>query len=73
MIVGKKGPPMTIESAYFQAAIDSYSYDFPSDTNDVVVLAAAGDANCQNDTLQSNNIPTGTPFYFSRQVFPQTQ
>lgn len=64
--------PMTIQSAWYQAAHDAYSSDgLPS--NITVVFAVAGDSACMNDTLQSYSTPGGSWTYNSKQVFPTLQ
>ena len=60
---------MTIQDAWFAAAQDAYAetgYNY----TDPIFYAATGDAACQDDMLQTNSTPTGSPFYTSLQVWP---
>jgi hypothetical protein len=61
--------PLTIRSAWYQAATDAYAkYAFPSGTT--ITFAVAGDSACQNDMLQTNYTPAGSWNYNSQQVYP---
>jgi hypothetical protein len=61
--------PLTIRSAWYQAAHDAYhNVAFPGGTT--ISYAVAGDSACHDDTVQTNATPTGTWFYDSQQVFP---
>lgn len=75
MIVGTNNPfagggfaPLTIKTAWFQAAENAYQGGSYGNT---IVFAVAGDSACQNDTLQSYSSPGGTWTYSSQQVWPQ--
>jgi hypothetical protein len=61
--------PMTIQNAWFEAAHDAYAATTFNYTN-AMVLAVAGDSACQNDLLQTNSTPTGSPYYATQQVWP---
>lgn len=62
--------PMTIQEAWFLAAQDAYAESGFNYTN-TIFYAVAGDAACQDDMLQTNNVPSGNPFYTSLQVWPR--
>jgi hypothetical protein len=58
--------PEPIQLAWYYAGVEDYGgQNFPSP----VTLACAGDNACQNDTLQTNSPPTGTPFYQSSAAY----
>jgi hypothetical protein len=61
--------PMSIQDAWYLAAQDAYAETGFNYTN-TIFYAATGDANCQDDLLQTNSVPTGNPFYTSVQVWP---
>ena len=61
--------PMEIQEAWYLAARDAYAEGGYNYTN-AMTFAVTGDAACQHDTLQTNSVPTGTPFYSSVQVWP---
>jgi hypothetical protein len=61
--------PMSVQESWFTGAQDAYAETFFNYTN-VQYFAAAGDAACQNDFLQTNSPPGGTPFYTSVKVWP---
>ncbi len=60
MTVGQTAnSPMTIRAAWYTAARKAYAgegYSAP------IIMAVAGDDACQNDSLQNNSTPSGTPF-----------
>jgi hypothetical protein len=68
MTVGQTAnSPMTIRAAWYTAARKAYAgegYSAP------IIMAVAGDDACQNDSLQNNTSPSGTPYYDSNQVYP---
>ena len=68
--LGKNGSaPWQIEAAWYQGARDAYAETKYNYTN-AIIFAAAGDAACQTDTLQTNSSPGGTTFYTPNQVWP---
>jgi Family of unknown function (DUF6345) len=70
MLFGKTaGSPMTIQAAWYQGATDAYQRSGVN-YGATITFAVAGDAACQNDSLQANSSPTGTQFYSSQQVYP---
>lgn len=62
--------PMKIQDAWILAAQDAYAETGYNYTN-TMFFAATGDAECQDDLLQTNSVPTGNPFYNSVQVWPR--
>jgi hypothetical protein len=59
--------PLTIREAWYQGAQKAFQGKSLSGT---IVFAVAGDSACMNDKLQTNNAPTGTWTYNSRQIYP---
>jgi hypothetical protein len=59
--------PLTIREAWYQGAQKAFQGKALSGT---IVFAVAGNSACMNDMLQTNNAPTGTWTYDSRQIYP---
>jgi len=59
--------PLTIREAWYQGAQKAFQGKALSGP---IVFAVAGNSACMNDMLQTNNAPTGTWTYDSRQIYP---
>jgi hypothetical protein len=62
--------PMTIRSAWYQAAHYAYQLSGVHYAISPLTFAVAGDSACHDDMLQTNYTPTGSWFYDTQQVYP---
>jgi hypothetical protein len=58
--------PLTIREAWYQGAQTAFqNQHFPQN----LIFAVAGDSACMDDKLQTNNVPTGSWSYDTRQIY----
>jgi hypothetical protein len=62
--------PMTIRSAWYQAATDAYFRSHENYAISPLIFAVAGNSACSEDMLQTNYSPSGVWFYERTQVYP---
>jgi hypothetical protein len=61
--------PMKIQDAWFTGAQDAFAETGYNYTNEID-FAVTGDFACKDDYLQTNSVPTGSPFYVRVKVWP---
>jgi hypothetical protein len=60
---------MKIQDAWFTGAQDAFAETGYNYTNEID-FAVTGDFACKDDYLQTNSVPTGSPFYVRVKVWP---